>query len=187
MRVRHLRSHVESEVFFIIVIDLVSNSNLHDSPFSLVSALQQYGIETRVQELLDVLDEHGSATGASLSERPLQVGRRLFQYKDLVLLLEVFDPLVCLLLWVDHQGPARGFGREDAVLDGDCVGRETLVVPLTDHHGVAHHFDDVEVIADRDLLRQAFLQPGHHHLFSVDTCEGAVVGDATAGDKDVAH
>lgn len=54
--VGHFCCHVKAEVFIIIVIDLISNLDLHNTALSLIGAFQQYWVQSWVQEFLNVLN-----------------------------------------------------------------------------------------------------------------------------------
>jgi hypothetical protein len=54
------------------------------------------------------------------------------------------------------------------------------MTPLSDNYGVAHDFDDVEVVTYWNHSLETLCEPRFHHLFSVLSGKGAIVGDAAA-------
>ena len=68
MRVRHLCGHVETEIFFIVVINLVTNADLPDTTLRFVCLLLENRIKARVKEFLNIFNQNRFALRASLSK-----------------------------------------------------------------------------------------------------------------------
>jgi hypothetical protein len=106
VRVGHLRSHIEAEVFLIVVIDLVSNSDLHNASLGLVSRFKENGVESRIQEFLNILNKDWFSSRGGLSKCPLKILGILLKDVKVIFFLKIFNPFISLLLRVNHEWPS---------------------------------------------------------------------------------
>ena len=73
MWIRHLCGHIESEVFFIIIVDLVTYTDLPNTSLCFVGLLLENGVKTWIKEFFNVFNQDRFSTGASLPKSSLQI------------------------------------------------------------------------------------------------------------------
>ena len=114
MRIWHLGRHEEFEM--VIEIDVaVSDSDLHDSSLRDVLLLEQDRVNRWIDRLLDVLHEQWLASPDRCCDISQESLSAELEQQQIVVSLEVLDPFVGLLLWVNAESIPLSLGAEDTV------------------------------------------------------------------------
>ena len=114
-RIRHLSGHVELELV-VVVVNGVTKPNLLETTLADVLRVHEQWVNRGVNCLLNVLDKHRVSVVDGCDHSSEQLVAKLKDLEVLVL-VHVPQPHVCLLLRVNAQAPALSLGCQDTVLD----------------------------------------------------------------------
>ena len=114
MRIWHFGRHEEFEM--VIKIDVaVSDSDLHDSSLCDVLLLEQNRVNPWIYRLFDVLHEQWLASPDRCRDISQESWSAELEQQQIVVFLEVLDPFVGLLLWINAESISLSLGAEDTV------------------------------------------------------------------------
>lgn len=63
-----------------------------------------------------------------------EVALSKFSNLDILLLTHILNPLVCLALRIDDQRPSSTIEYENAIIDGQLICRQTILLPISNLH-----------------------------------------------------
>mmetsp|Transcript_6479 Transcript_6479/g.8713 ORF Transcript_6479/g.8713 Transcript_6479/m.8713 type:complete len:233 (+) Transcript_6479:3267-3965(+) len=148
--------------------------------------MQKDGVNGGVNGLMDVLNEQGLSIVDAVGDATEPVVAREGDDSQILILEHVLQPLVGLLLRVNAETPALSLRHQNTVLERDRVRRQLVHVPLRDLHGVAHDLDQTELFTSGDSTVDALISPLGGELIAIGTGKATEVGDASAGEEDIA-
>eukprot|EP00962_Isochrysis_galbana_P028266 scaffold8907_cov105-Isochrysis_galbana.AAC.3 len=186
VRVGQLGGQVEAEVRVVVHLFVAQP---YDLPVAYLDHCARHdGLQRRVELLLDLLHQHRLAKGDGVLEGAQIVGLLERHHLEPVGLLHVADPLVGLLLRVNHQRPAGAARDGDAILGREGVGRQALDVPVAHVLRVGQKIAKVKVFRAGDREPADGLGPvvREQHL-PVVGIERPAVREEGGGQQAVAH
>mmetsp|Transcript_64913 Transcript_64913/g.115516 ORF Transcript_64913/g.115516 Transcript_64913/m.115516 type:complete len:420 (-) Transcript_64913:2945-4204(-) len=182
---RQLRGHEEAER------GVVLNRRGADvkvlSPSLPLDLLQQQRVQHRVQLLAHILQQHRDSGPDALGDALVVVRVHRPQRHQFAGLLQGLDPPIGLPLWVNHQRPPPGKGRDQRIVDGEVVGGKPLQLPFLDRHRVPHELGEGVGRGNGDSLGLAQACPILQALLPVVGREGAQVGDRARREEGVSE
>jgi hypothetical protein len=89
-------------------------------------------VQHRIQFFFDILKKHRLAESDTILQRFGEIGIIELGHLEVIPTLHLADPVIGLGLRVDNEWPATGIKDQDAVLCGQLVGWEVIVLPFTD-------------------------------------------------------
>jgi len=180
MRVRQLRSHVETEVH-VKIFDGITKFDLHNATLSCELRMHEDGVKTRIDVLKHVLNQNGAAILYSSFDLTKEGCLAEFELAQFLLLVHSAQPLESLLLRVNTETPTFSTGSQNTILTGSVISGKTFNVPTTDNDWVAHDTRKSESGRARNLLFNGHLCPLVSKHLTVSTRKGTEVGNASAG------
>merc|ERR1719161_1130359 len=99
----------------------------------------------------------------------------------------LLDPGDTLQLRIDHQGPPVARRDDTRVLDGDTIGRQTLVHPLRDRSLIRENLERIDSFRVRDRALLDVLQPLHGQAIAETGIEGRDVANERRREEAVAN
>ena len=118
-RIGHLSGHIQLELV-VVVVNGVTKPDLLETTLASVLRVHEQWVNRGVNGLLDVLDKHGVSVVDGCDHSSEQLVAKLKDFEVLIL-VHVPQPHVCLLLRVNAQAPSLRLGCQDTVFDRGLV------------------------------------------------------------------
>lgn len=145
MRVWHLCSHEELEVFIVINIG-ISNFDLHDACITLGLLLTKNWIDGWINIFFNILNEARKSISNCHCDISQESERSKLKDLKIISFVHILDPLVGLLLWIDTKSISLSLHGEDTILTGYLITRKTSDTPVSQDNRVSHSVDKREVV-----------------------------------------
>jgi len=184
--IRHLGGHEQSEIV-IVVLGSLTQLDLLNTTIAHKLRVHQNWVKTRINSLLDILHKDWVAIVHCSRYFSEESTGSKFEQAHLLLLVHIFDPLVCLLLRIDAKTPTLSTCREDTVLSGGLIGWETINAPAANNDRIAHDLNQAEDLRAWNLLFFADNIPFRCQNLSVDASKCSEIRNAGTGKENISH
>jgi len=110
-----------------------------------------------------------------------------FQFAQSVISIQIFDPFIGLLLWINTQRISFCFSGQNTVFAGYFIIWKTCDIPVSNNDRVTHNGYQVEVFISWDFSLEAAFNPLFDQDVSVLSSEGTEIRDTSTGQEDVTN